>query len=665
MTPNLIVSPQTLHNGFLLSTNTEIKGSICVFVGRNGSGKTRFFQSIKHGATGITLDGKTLDPKSEITLMSSEHLIPSFGVKHDPHSLMLNISSTIIAYQEIQNLLDQPDYPLDSTPVPGTNQYVAHSRIYKLVQLIAEKSNKRPSELSAEDIRFYYTEVPSSVFGSHDLAGIFNRYTKKLNDNLYNEWRNEKYGKDLPYLSNDEFLRRFGEPPWDLLNRILNATFDGKFYIPEPKDLDSDIYNHQAQLVESGGRITASGELSSGEKTLLWLALSLFNSQYSDRGLLTPPKLVLLDEPDAFLHPKMVEKMYEVLKKFHEAFGSVFWIITHSPTTAALAPEGSLHLIEADSIESNDYDSAVAGILKKVPPEIQIQLTRIEPIDCDDAVAELLDGVPQIAIQPKNRRYVYVESHYDAAVYQDLFEFLRKRPEKLTQKISMSFVAGHKMPEQHLIDMAKKVFRVDDEEQLNDFVTAVNGVSNCTQVYAATKSFSQASNFGVKGLVDWDTRNTPTENVVVIGYEQFYAIENIILDPICLILQLHFLNPKRYSIKRYSGEDMPWLEWLDNEKLLQKSLDKFLIEFLCKSNKADRQIKYCNGITLITDSTYTEMNGHELEKKLLTTFEELNQIAHNKGEGALKRKIANIMIGASSGKLIPMVVVAAFAALQK
>src|SRR5690606_26232930 len=127
------------------------------------------------------------------------------------------------------------------------------------------------------------------------------------------------------------------------------------------------------------------------------------------KDLLTAPKLLLLDEPDAFLHPKMVERMYEVLHEFHSSFGTVFWIITHSPTTTALAPPDSLHLVHSRSIES---------------------------IDSDTAVAELLDGVPQIAILPENRRNVYVESHYDATIYQGLFEFLRKKSKNLNSKIS-------------------------------------------------------------------------------------------------------------------------------------------------------------------------------------------------------------------------------------
>lgn len=633
-------TPKTAHNGFLLSNDTEINGFVAVFVGKNGAGKSRFFQSIKNGTTQVSVNGAVFDPNTEIQLLPPEQLTPNFGMHHDQNNLTQNIANTIRAYQTYCHLVDLP-YDATHENLGGRmNSNPRYTQIYKLANFIASRIQKLPSELTEDDINLNYTEVTLGALGSHDVAGIFNRYCKKLNDNRYNRFRKEVDGEDVSTLNNDEFVKRFGPPPWEAINKILHTVFDGKFHFPIPINTNSKVYDHQTPLMERGNRVTNVGELSSGERTLLWLSLSLFNAQYNEKELLSAPRLLLLDEPDAFLHPKMVEKMYEVLQEFNRTFGTVFWLITHSPTTAALAPPNSLYLVHA---------------------------TSIEPIDTDAAVAELLDGVPQIAILPENRRSVYVESHYDAAIYQGLFEFLRKRSNKLNPKVSMNFVtAGPKMPEAHLIEVTKKIFGIVDVVKTQEFLVAVNGASNCNQVYAATETINQANNLGVKGLVDWDTKNKTTKNVLVIGEGQFYAIENFILDPICLILQLNLIDPAKYSIKRYSGEDLPWSEWIQNQELLQTSLNSFLLDIIGAANQADTIISYTSGLSLRSESRYTKMNGHKLQDVLWEKLPELNRIARKNFDGELMRKIThNIMINATSGRLIPQIIEEAFVSLQK
>src|SRR5690606_31119113 len=99
----VLATPKSAHNGFMLTKATEIAGPISVFVGKNGAGKTRFFQSIKSGSTHIILNGSALDPNVEITLMSSEQLTPNFGMHHDQNNLTQNIANTIRAYQNFRH----------------------------------------------------------------------------------------------------------------------------------------------------------------------------------------------------------------------------------------------------------------------------------------------------------------------------------------------------------------------------------------------------------------------------------------------------------------------------------------------------------------------------------------------------------------------------------
>src|SRR6201999_232657 len=85
-------------------------------------------------------------------------------------------------------------------------------------------------------------------------------------------------------------------------------------------------------------RIVPAIDLSSGEKVLLQLVLWLFTA--GKEGVF--PKLLILDEPDAHLHPSMTQQFLDVISDVLVSKHGVREIIsTHSPSTVALAPDGS------------------------------------------------------------------------------------------------------------------------------------------------------------------------------------------------------------------------------------------------------------------------------------------------------------------------------------
>jgi len=81
--------------------------------------------------------------------------------------------------------------------------------------------------------------------------------------------------------------------------------------------------------------------LSSGEQILFALALCLFKGK-SDNIF---PKLLLLDEVDATLHPSMIENLLHVIHEVLLKKGTKVILATHSPTTIALAQEKSVFVI--------------------------------------------------------------------------------------------------------------------------------------------------------------------------------------------------------------------------------------------------------------------------------------------------------------------------------
>jgi energy-coupling factor transporter ATP-binding protein EcfA2 len=87
--------------------------------------------------------------------------------------------------------------------------------------------------------------------------------------------------------------------------------------------------------------------MSSGEKVLLRLILWQYFASTDGEF----PKLLLLDEPDAHLHPTMTQDFLSTIQDIIiNKMGSKVIMTTHSPTTIALAPEESIYWMDRDGI---------------------------------------------------------------------------------------------------------------------------------------------------------------------------------------------------------------------------------------------------------------------------------------------------------------------------
>ena len=99
--------------------------------------------------------------------------------------------------------------------------------------------------------------------------------------------------------------------------------------------------------------------LSSGEKTLFALVLSIY--QQTRPGSL--PEVLLLDEVDTSLHPSMTTQFLDAIQKiFVERYGMKVILVTHAPSTVALAPEESIYVMDKltdNIIVKTDREEAV------------------------------------------------------------------------------------------------------------------------------------------------------------------------------------------------------------------------------------------------------------------------------------------------------------------
>lgn len=636
---SISVSGQKEHNGFILSEPFFHNGSLVVLTGRNGCGKTRLLESIQKNMSSVLLDGQIITSQ-EVLLVDQNKLTPNFGGNYNDSQFQTKITSSLQLFDRVKNDFDSPFNPEKARSQGRMEEpSLPYESLFNLCTSIANHLNKPASELTHDEIKVHFEDYIPSIVGIQNISGISNQYIQRKNLNEYNKYRAEVKGEGVSFLNEGEFLKRFRGEPWKIINKIIESTFDNKFKFTEP-DRNSQSYSYNAALIQQdNSRPVAVNALSSGEKTLLWLALTLFNSQYYDPMSVKVPKLLLLDEPDAFLHPQMVVKMFRVLAEFSQSFKSCVLITTHSPTTVALSPENSTYIVSENLIT---------------------------PVSKDEGVAELLDGVTQISINPENRRQVFVESQYDANVYQAIYSKLLHLSDSLDSKISLNFVSsGPKMPEQQIKDKVSQILKIDAPELLDEFVKSINGVGNCVQVVGQVEALLQGDNETVRGIIDWDLKNQPLKYVSVLAKDYAYSIENITLDPVCILLLLHMTKPDSFTMDEICGKSIHWSEWLKNNELLQEAIDRFICKVLDKENDKRMSLSYISGIELLTDSTYLRMNGHLLEKLVKERYRGLNEFSRTGKDGELKYSIVSkSMINQTNGRFIPSVFESVLSAVQ-
>ena len=344
------------------------------------------------------------------------------------------------------------------------------------IDQLERHAGKRLIELSDDDLKMH----APLLTGWRDafqvsIEELFLTYSGRRTSNDFDQFRDAKYPDEPPRaLSDAQFQERFGPPPWDLLNDILTLVgLEYRFEVPP----DADELIYEATLIhDSNGQSIRTMDLSSGERTLLAIAMSLYSGSALGQSVQLP-KVLLLDEADASLHPAMVKSLLTVASDIFVARHGVKVILTtHSPTTVALAPEESLYVMSRD----------------KTP--------RIRKADGDEAVAALAIGLSTLSVRHQNRRQVFVESEYDEQYYQEMFRLLRSN---LHPEISLEFIASGK-----------------------------GGKGDCSAVEHLVTNLRDRGNDSVWGIVDRDIRTDATRGIVFLSTR--YSIENLILDPLIL-----------------------------------------------------------------------------------------------------------------------------------
>ena len=344
-----------------------------IITGVNGAGKTQLLEILK----GSDNNGMPLNTSAEITDENSVFttlIIPSPQTRSNSISGLLsyfqntanrlgnlaqwkkfisdweNRISTWIEPRLKQNISNDEKYQLTSERtgllenIRSYKQMIRDNTIFAYEEELAAISKKLSvtiGNLTEVDIRRHANPYFNDFSDIEDLERYIKQEHEEFKENLSiavekNDLEKVKImaAQEKPYQSINRLFKKYGFNYFEMLNPF-----------PELKERNGEI-----RFEGKYGEIIDYNALSSGEQMIVkFIALSLGRNISGHRI-----NTLILDEPDAHLHPTMSKMMVDILNELSQpkelGGGGIRVIITtHSPSTVAFAPEGSLFVIEKDN----------------------------------------------------------------------------------------------------------------------------------------------------------------------------------------------------------------------------------------------------------------------------------------------------------------------------
>ena len=555
----------------------------CILTGKNGSGKSHLMEAMTlSNISQVTIEtgeqisnikyipfnglNPKIDDKCNYLALTSQRKQEWEYINSIKKALISNLqrNSRLSIYQHLNNLHGYPD------------------KSKKIFSNLLKKTNGKIDDITEEVFvdSFDISLIDSDDVLASSFAAIFKLYHTRMEDNNYHTYRNEKYGDGYPVLSDEEFIKKYGPCPWKLINKMMSdAHLPYQVNSPEMQSRDAD-FNLFLEDKINGVTIEVN-DLSTGEKVLMSLALAIYNVSEKE----TKPDILLLDEPDASLHPEYSRVLINAIREsIVETAGVKTIISTHNPTTVALANDNEIYQMDKK-----------LGYPIKISKEIALNL--------------LTKDLDNLRVSVENRRQVFVESNNDVSYYEKIFKLLHK--EFITYPV---FLAPHN-----------------------------RDGSNCTDVINIVNKLRSLGNDLVYGLIDYDDKNVDSDHVYVLGGNQRYAIDNYIFDPIFvafLLIRERIIKTTDSGIGSYSFSSLRDLSQTE----LQKLIDYIISELeLTSENKIT--CKSQNDYEYQVTKEYLTFQGHELESKIMNKWPALNSIKRGKQqENVMKDFILNMII---------------------
>ncbi|VXA83519.1 AAA ATPase domain-containing protein [Aeromonas veronii] len=554
-----------------------------VITGKNGSGKSHLLEAMANSQISTVSDGK--NNLAKVLLIGFGGLNPQIDEACDPQQITQNTKNwwgQIEQYQRnlinVRNNGEQISGPIEHV----LSRWGHNPQLFSIINSVTQKTGKTFEQLSEDDIYFNLniSQANSGTLFASQLALIFKTYHVRYTKNKFKKFLNQENNTNIPTLSDEEFSRVYGPKPWVLVNEIL-AKAGLTYEVVNPEAIDTES-TYRLRLVDrdTGTEISAN-DLSTGEKVLMSLALAIYNTQESSGK----PDVLILDEPDAPLHPQYSRLLIETLRDIVVSKAGVQVVITtHSPSTVAMCPDNSLFEISRDT---------------KKP----------EMVSISRGLEVLTDGIPHLKISTDDRRQIFVESKLDVIYFQ-----------RLHQIISRFSTIGY----------------------TPIFLEPHSGTSNCTDVQSIANRLHESGSDLVRGIIDWDGKNIDKHPIYVLGGGNRYAIENYVLDPLFLGLAL-----VRLGKRRLSDFSIPHIHtYIDAAKVTNEEAQRisdYITQIAGISNASTADCELHNGWVLKLPTEFLMMRGHDWETSVLSCIPELNAICSRNGDAGLKLGIMQVI----------------------
>jgi len=308
-----------------------------IITGKNGSGKTHLLNAINAGIT----NKKWL---YNCELRSDQMVFIPYDWR-----LVSNVAARDLELQA----KDQTRQLISCFQSKNLNH-----KHYQDIKRIAKRLDKIESELTEQDI------VDNSPYDlDYQLASV-DSWRKSFSAYSFNQEKRSHAA--VKKLCMDEINKINKEKaPWELINDLF------KKYGFHYRMCDFDLNTNNAAMmfwhVDKKDEKRNILQLSSGEKMIVSLIAWAHNPNTGNRV-----KLMLLDEPDAHLHPSMSKMMIDIIKNtLVKEYGIRVIMTTHSPSTVAHAAKkgvGIFWMQDGDIVKNKKSDEIIedlsSGLIK-------------------------------------------------------------------------------------------------------------------------------------------------------------------------------------------------------------------------------------------------------------------------------------------------------------
>lgn len=524
--------------------NWTVIPEFVVITGPNGTGKSQLLELVFNSITNkqgtvqrASITDKAIKP-DEVTFLKGEWQLQNTG-----HVSLYTIQQQMDGYY---NNFRQGHY---------RQRQEGQIKMFYAFQEILRKTGKQHNTITKEEFFEHFPEI---------LIEQESQLSQKIGEVFYN-YRLSEIELLAQKFSETEIIEKIGERPWIVLKEIIKESkLPFEFNDPSKSGIRDGFQlklTHQILNEEIN-----FNDLSSGEKVLISLVFYLYNSQEKK----VFPKLLLLDEPDAHLHPSMSQQFLNVIKNvLVDKFGVQVIMTTHSPSTVILAPSNSIYEM-----------SRVEPRIRKSPSK-------------NHSVSLLTAGLVYVG---EGTKYFLVEDNDDVTFYSYVYNQLTSE-NQIDADIPLVFIPASTKDKSGGKDVVQNWVN-----KLKD-----SGLVNIVQ-----------------GLIDADSGNAISDGVYKIDR---YSIENYLADPLLVYATLidKEKHPPIEDLKLSVGEEYK-LKSLPKE-VLQKIADQIIsvVEPELKNHFSDFEydkesvrveVEYIGGIKLLYPKWLLSRRGKTIINQL-------------------------------------------------